>query len=81
MARHIVKKMAWWKLLHDLIFSGLDVKILTYSYETSILVRSHIMKKNADVQEGISQAIRLILKGPWKQQGVKAKSSENLTFY
>ena len=27
-----------------------------YSYETSIIVRSYIMKQNADFQEGISQA-------------------------
>ena len=27
-----------------------------YSYETSIIVRSHIKKQNADFQEGISQA-------------------------
>ena len=27
-----------------------------YSYETSIIVRRHIMKQNTDFQEGISQA-------------------------
>ena len=29
---------------------------VVYSYETSITVRSHIMRQNADFQEGISQA-------------------------
>ena len=28
----------------------------TYSYENLIIVKSHIMKQNADFQEGISQA-------------------------
>ena len=39
-----------------LVVSFLNVTDSLYSYETLIMVRSHILKQNADFQEGILQA-------------------------
>ena len=41
---------------HTVILNGPFQRSVIYSYETSITVRSHIMKQNNDFQEGISQA-------------------------
>ena len=51
-------------LFYDIILQLMQFRLIIYrvkkqtiySYETLIMVRSHIMKQNADIQEGISQA-------------------------